>query len=499
MTRPPHTAATVRDDFAAGRRTAESIVKQHLSLIREREPDVDAFLTLCEQEAIGRARALDKKRKAGAKCGLLAGIPVAVKDNICMRGIRTTCGSRILESFVAPYDAYVVERVEAEDAIIIGKTNMDEFAMGSSTENSAFKVTKNPWDPARIPGGSSGGSAAAVAAGMVPLGLGSDTGGSIRQPAALCGVVGFKPTYGRVSRYGLVAFASSLDQVGPIARTVEDAALLLQVISVPDDRDSTCTRCPAEDYLSALSAEVRGMTFGLPREFFISEGLDGEVAAALDRARKEFEKLGVRFVDVSLPHSRIDVRDGQLSSFAVGCYYVLCTAEASSNLARYDGVKYGYRSTGHGDMIEMYSKTRGEGFGDEVKRRIMLGTYALSSGYYDAYFLKAARVRRLIRQDFHTAFGNVDILFTPTTPTPAFRIGEKTADPVEMYLSDVFTTSCNLAAVCGVSVPCGFTAGGLPIGMQLMATHWNEKALITAGVAYQRCTDWHMRVPGRWS
>ena len=495
MSNEQTTAAAIRDDFASGRRTAESIVAEHLALIREREPGVDAFLTITEQEAVLRARDLDKKRRAGARLGALAAVPIAVKDNICTRGIRTTCASKILEGFVPPYDAHVVERLLAEDAVIIGKTNMDEFAMGSSTENSGFKVTRNPWDPARIPGGSSGGSAVAVAVGMVPLALGSDTGGSIRQPAALCGVVGLKPTYGRVSRYGLVAFASSLDQIGPFARTVEDTALLLQVISTPDARDSTCTRLPPDDCLGALSGTPKGMTFGLPREFFISEGLDAEVAAALEQARRAFEKLGARFVDVSLPHSRIDVRDGKLSSFAVGCYYVLCMAEASSNLARYDGVKYGHRSKKHGDMIEMYSKTRGEGFGDEVKRRIMLGTYALSSGYYDAYFLKAARVRRLIKQDFDRAFEQVDIVFTPTTPTAAFRIGEKTADPMEMYLSDVFTISCNLAGICGISIPCGFTAGGLPIGMQLMANHWNDSALLRAGAAYQRVTDFHTRMP----
>jgi aspartyl-tRNA(Asn)/glutamyl-tRNA(Gln) amidotransferase subunit A len=374
---------------------------------------------------------------------------------------------------------------------------MDEFAMGSSTENSGFKVTKNPWDTGRIPGGSSGGSAAAVAAGMVPLALGSDTGGSIRQPAALCGVVGMKPTYGRVSRYGLVAFASSLDQIGPFARTAEDAALLLQALAPPDGRDSTCTEREPEDYVAAAGeTDLTGLRIGLPREFFLEQGSDPEVSAAVAEARRVLEGLGARFTEVSLPHSRIDIEEGKLSSYAVACYYVLCTAEASSNLARYDGVKYGHRSADHEDMIDMYSKTRGEGFGDEVKRRIMLGTYALSSGYYDAYFLKAARVRRLIRRDFDRAFEDVDLLFCPTTPTPAFRIGEKTADPLEMYLSDIFTISCNLAGVAGISVPCGFTGAGLPVGMQLMARHWDDAALLRAAAAYQRETDFHTRSPG---
>ncbi|MHC5034627.1 MAG: Asp-tRNA(Asn)/Glu-tRNA(Gln) amidotransferase subunit GatA [Planctomycetota bacterium] len=495
MSQAPKTAVELRDAFRTGERSAQEIVEEHLALVGEREPAVDAFLTVTEQEALERARALDEKRSGGGDLGMLAGVPIAVKDNICTRGVRTTCASKILHNFVPPYDAHVVERLLAEDAVIIGKTNMDEFAMGSSTENSGFKATRNPWDLERIPGGSSGGSAAAVAAGMVPIALGSDTGGSIRQPAALCGVVGMKPTYGRVSRYGLVAFGSSLDQIGPFARTIEDAALLLQVVAAPDERDSTCTRGAPGDYLAAAEQSVDGMTFGLPREFFVEDGIDPEMVAALDEARKEFEKLGAKFVEVSLPHSRIDVQDGKLSSFPVACYYVLCTAEASSNLARYDGVKYGHRSEGHEDMIGMYSRTRGEGFGEEVKRRIMLGTYALSSGYYDAYFLKAARVRRLIKEDFDRAFDEVDVLFAPATPTPAFKIGEKTENPLEMYLSDVFTISCNLAGNCGISIPCGFTSGGLPIGLQLMGNHWEDATLVRAGAAYQRATDWHMRTP----
>jgi len=494
MTNTPLTALELREAFTSGRRSAESIVEEHLARIAEREPQVDAFLTVCGEQARSRARELDRKRASGGRLGLLAGVPVALKDNICTRGIRTTCASKMLDNFVPPYDAHVVERLFAEDAIIIGKTNMDEFAMGSSTENSAFKVTRNPWDPERVPGGSSGGSAAAVAAGMVPLALGSDTGGSIRQPAALCGVLGMKPTYGRVSRYGLVAFASSLDQIGPIARTAREAALLLYVVGAPDDRDSTCTRAAPDEGLLSLDASVRGLTFGIPREFMVG-GVDDEVAAAIEEARRAFERLGARFADVSLPHSRTDVAGELPSSFPVACYYIVANAEASSNLARYDGVKYGHRSTDHADMIEMYSKTRGEGFGDEVKRRIMLGTYALSSGYYDAYFLKAARVRRLIKEDFDRAFQQVDLLFAPTSPTAAFRIGEKVDDPLAMYLNDVFTISCPLAGCCGVSVPCGFTRTGLPVGLQLMGRHWDETTLLGAAAAYQDATDFHLRMP----
>ena len=495
MAEAPRTVCELRDDFLSGRCSAESIVEEYLALIAEREAAVDAFLTVSGEEALQQARDLDARRAGGDRMGMLAGVPVAVKDNICTRGVRTTCASKILHNFIPPYDAHVIERIEAEDALVIGKTNMDEFAMGSSTENSGFKITKNPWDPERIPGGSSGGSAAAVAAGMAPAALGSDTGGSVRQPAALCGVVGMKPTYGRVSRYGLVAFGSSLDQIGPLTHTVEDAALLLQVIAAPDGRDSTCTAESPEDYLAAVGQGVDGMTFGVPGELFLDEGIESGVGAALDEARKVFERLGARFVDVSIPHSRIDVEDGKLSSYAVSVYYILSSAEASSNLARYDGVKYGHRSERHEDMVDMYCKSRSEGFGAEVKRRIMLGNYALSSGYYDAYFLKAARVRRLIREDFDRAFEQVDVLFAPTTPTAAFRIGEKTADPLEMYLNDIFTIPCNLSGGPGISLPCGFTEEGLPVGMQIMAAHWCDAAVIRAGAAFQQETDFHMRIP----
>ena len=489
------TAAAIRDAFLKGERSARSIAEEQLALIRQRDDAVGAFLTVLEEEALARADELDRLHAQGATMGRLAGVPVAVKDNICTRGVRTSCASRILASYIPPYDAHVVERLRAEGAVIIGKTNMDEFAMGSSTEISGFQVTRNPWDAGRIPGGSSGGSAAAVGARMAPLALGSDTGGSIRQPAALCGVLGLKPTYGRVSRYGLVAFASSLDQIGPFARTTEDLALLLEVIARPDARDSTCTDRPVPDYAAALSRPARGMTFGLPKEFFIEHGLDRDVMEALEAARKVYEGLGARFKEVSLPHSRIDVEGGRLSSYAVACYYIVCTAEASSNLARYDGVRYGLRTAERSDIIELYSRSRGEGFGDEVKRRIMLGTHALSSGYYDAYYLKAGKVRRLIKDDFDRAFEQVDLLFTPATPSAAFRIGEKTGDPLAMYLSDIFTISCNLAGIAGMSVPCGFTAGGLPVGLQLMSRPWDEESLLAAAHAYQQVTDWHTRAP----
>ncbi|MFP4028100.1 MAG: Asp-tRNA(Asn)/Glu-tRNA(Gln) amidotransferase subunit GatA [Candidatus Brocadiia bacterium] len=489
------TALEIRDAFIDGRHSASAIVEEQLDIIHARDEDVGAFLTVLEKEARFRARELDDKRKAGENLGQLAAVPVAVKDNMCTRDVPTTCASRILEDFVPPYNAHVVKRLMDEDAIIIGKTNMDEFAMGSSTENSGFKITHNPWDPDRIPGGSSGGSAAAVAAGMAPMALGSDTGGSVRQPAALCGTLGMKSTYGRVSRYGLVAFASSLDQIGPFARTAQDLAALLQVIAQPDNRDSTCTDAPVPDYQKLIDAPVTGMTFGIPKEFFPVNGLDPDVRDRVEKAQKLFETLGVQFKDVSLPHSRLDIENEQISSFAVACYYILCTAEASSNLARYDGVRYGHRAENAEDMIDMYRQSRAEGFGDEVKRRIMLGTHALSSGFYDDYYLKAGRVRRLIKQDFDRVWEEVDLLLAPTTPTAAFKIDEKTEDPLEMYLSDVFTISCNLAGICGISVPCGFTEGGLPVGMQLMGPSWAEEDLLVATKSYQEATDWHTERP----
>ncbi|MFW6044107.1 MAG: Asp-tRNA(Asn)/Glu-tRNA(Gln) amidotransferase subunit GatA [Planctomycetota bacterium] len=489
----PVSAVKLREAFRGGDLSAREIVEEHLDRIRRLEGDIGAFLRVTYDRALSRAEQLDRRREDGEELGRLAGVPVAVKDNICTEGVHTTCASKILEDFVPPYNAHVVEKLLDEDAIIIGKTNMDEFAMGSSTENSGFGPTRNPWDTGRVPGGSSGGSAAAVASGMVPLALGSDTGGSVRQPGALCGCIGMKPTYGRVSRYGLVAFASSLDQIGPFARTADDAALLMEVISPPDRRDSTCMDEPAPSYTDELSIDLSDITFGVPEEFFPPEGMDGQVCEALDAAREVFEGLGAEFKDVSLPHSRVDVEGDRLSSYAVSCYYILCTAEASSNLARYDGVRYGHRADGAEDMIEMYSRSREEGFGREVKRRIMLGNHALSSGYYDAYYLKAGRVRRLIKQDFDEVWDEVDLIFAPTTPGPAFRLGEKADDPLEMYLSDIFTISANLAGIGGISVPCGFTSGGLPVGMQLMCPPGDDARMLGATHAYQNETDWHGR------
>jgi aspartyl-tRNA(Asn)/glutamyl-tRNA(Gln) amidotransferase subunit A len=469
---------------ARGEATAEAITDAFLAAIRSREPQVRAFNHVDEDSARQQARAVDQKRKKGEKLGALAGVPVAVKDVLCTRGVPTTCSSKILKNFVPPYDAHVVERLKAADAVLIGKTNMDEFAMGSSTENSAFGVTRNPWDLERIPGGSSGGSAAAVAACEAPIALGTDTGGSIRQPASLCGVVGTKPTYGRVSRYGMVAFASSLDQIGPFGHDVTDNALLLEVIAGHDDRDSTSVDRPVPAYAKIVNEPVRPLVIGAPKEYF-GGGLDAEVEAAIRTALKEYEKLGATVKEVSLPHS----------PYAVATYYLVATAEASSNLARYDGMHYGYRTPGKLDLIATYSRTRAEGFGKEVQRRIMLGTYALSSGYKDAYYLKALRVRRLIKDDFDRAFAACDVIAGPTAPTAAFKIGEKTSDPLAMYLSDIYTISCNLAGIAGLSLPCGFTKTGLPIGLQLQAPPFAEERLLRVARMYEAATDWHTKRP----
>jgi aspartyl-tRNA(Asn)/glutamyl-tRNA(Gln) amidotransferase subunit A len=390
----------------------------------------------------------------------------------------------MLANFVPPYDAHVIEKLRAADAILLGKTNMDEFAMGSSTENSAFQVTRNPWDLGRVPGGSSGGSAAAVAACEAPLALGTDTGGSIRQPASLCGLVGLKPSYGRVSRYGVVAYGSSLDQVGPFAHTAGDAALMLEVIAGHDRRDSTSVDKPVPPYGRTAEEPVRPLTVGVPREYF-NEGLDPEVAAAVRAAVEVYRGLGARVKEVSLPHSPV----------ALATYYLVATAAASSNLARYDGVHFGHRSAGHKNLLDMYARSRGEGFGAEVKRRIMLGTYALSSGYKDAYYLKALRVRRLIREDFDRAFAACDVVVGPTTPTPAFKVGERAGDPLQMYLADVYTVTCNLAGIPGVSIPCGFTKAGLPVGLQILAPPFEEEKLLRVACMYERATDWHTRRP----
>jgi aspartyl-tRNA(Asn)/glutamyl-tRNA(Gln) amidotransferase subunit A len=469
---------------AAGQASAAEIANAFLAAYRDREPKLRAFNSLDEEEVRRQAAAVDAKRAAKQPLGKLAGVPVAVKDVLCTRGVHTTCSSKILANFVPPYDAHVVERLRAEDAVLFGKTNMDEFAMGSSTENSAMQVTRNPWNTDCIPGGSSGGSAAAVAGCEAALALGTDTGGSIRQPAALCGIVGIKPTYGRVSRYGLIAFASSLDQIGPFAHDVTGAALLLEAIAGHDRRDSTCVNQPVPEYRKTLNDPVKGLRIGVPREFF-GEGLDSDVESAVRGAMKEYEKLGATLVDVSLPHSK----------YALAAYYIVAPAEASSNLARFDGMHYGHRTKEKADLIGTYAKSRGEAFGKEVQRRIMIGTYVLSSGYKDAYYVKALKVRRLVKKDFDDALSACDVVMGPTTPTAAFKIGEKSDDPLAMYLSDVYTVSCNLAGIPGLSIPCGFTKAGLPIGLQLLGKPFDEEKLLRIARMYESATDWHTRRP----
>ena len=472
------------DLLRAGKVSAVEVTRAYLDRIAQVDPRIRAYLTVTQEGALAQAEAVDEARKAGVRLGPLAGVPLALKDVLCTKRVRTTCASKILESFVPPYDATVVSRLRAAGAVFLGKTNMDEFAMGSSTENSGFHPTANPWDTGTVPGGSSGGSAAAVAADETAGALGSDTGGSIRQPASLCGIVGLKPTYGRVSRYGLVAFASSLDQIGPLTKDVEDAALLLQIIAGRDPRDSTSADVPVPNYRTAILEPVKGLRVGIPDEYFI-EGMDPEVEGTVREAMRVLEGLGARPEKVSLPHT----------DYAVATFYLVATAEASSNLARYDGVKYGHRSRRGRDLIEMYQQTRREGFGPEVRRRIMLGTYALSAGYYDAYYLKALKVRTLIRQDFLEAFKRCDVILTPTSPTAAFRFGEKTADPLTMYLSDIFTISANLAGIPGISIPCGFTRAGLPIGLQLLGQPFDEARLLRAAYAYEQATPWRKRKP----
>ena len=447
-----------------------------LARIERLNPGINAYITVLPERAMAQAAELDEAQARGELRGPLHGVPMGLKDIFCTRGVRTTCGSRILADFLPPYDACVTEKVLRAGAVLLGKQNMDEFAMGSSTETSCFGATRNPWDVTRIPGGSSGGTAAAVSAAMAFAGVGTDTGGSIRQPASLCGVVGMKPTYGRVSRYGMVAFASSLDQAGPITRTVPDAARMLSVIAGHDRRDSTCADVPTPDYLAAVDRPVKGLRIGLPKEYFESGGLSPAVKAAVSKALSALIDQGATAVEVSLPHT----------TFALSAYYLIAPAEASSNLARYDGVRYGHRAKGASGLIEMMSRTRAEGFGPEVKRRIMIGTYALSAGYYDAFYGKAQKVRTLIRDDFTSAFGKADVLLTPTAPTPAFRLGEKTDDPLTMYLSDIFTIPCNLAGIPGISVPCGLSPEGLPIGAQLLSNHFREETLFAAAGAVER-------------
>ncbi len=464
--------------------TAYEVMQDIFNQIDRVDNLIRAFLVLNKEEALKQAKEIDIKVKNGEKLPPLAGVAVAIKDIIATQGTETTCGSKILKDFVPPYNATVINKLKEAGAIIIGKTNMDEFAMGSSTENSAFFPTHNPWDLKRVPGGSSGGSTAAVAADETLVALGTDTGGSVRQPASLCGMVGLKPTYGRVSRYGLVAYASSLDQIGPITKDVIDCALLMKVISGHDNMDSTSINLEVPDYLKSCQAGIKDLKIGVPKEYFI-EGIDPEVKDALDKALKIFEKLGAKIEETSLPHTE----------YSLPTYYLIATAEASSNLARYDGVQYGYRAEDYEDLSSMYQKTRSEGFGSEVKRRIMLGTYALSSGYYDAYYLKAQKVRTLIKEDFDKAFRKYDILITPTSPTPAFKLKEKVSDPLTMYLSDIYTITINLAGIPAVSLNCGYSKGNLPIGLQIIGKHFSEEIILRAAFNFEQNNDVEKKKP----
>jgi aspartyl-tRNA(Asn)/glutamyl-tRNA(Gln) amidotransferase subunit A len=452
--------------------------------IRKVDNKIKAYLLLTEEDAYRQADQVDRKIANGEEIGDLAGIPIGLKDILCTKGIQTTCASKILQGYTPFYDGTVIKKLKEEDTVFLGKLNMDEFAMGSSTENSGFQITHNPWDLERIPGGSSGGSAAAVAADGCIAALGTDTGGSIRQPAACCGVVGLKPTYGRVSRYGLVAFASSLDQIGPITKDVEDCAILLNVISGYDPCDSTSVNAEVPDFKQSLKRDIKGIRIGIPEEYFI-EGMDPEVEKSVKEAIDSFKKWGAKIQSVSLPHTK----------YAVAIYYIIATAEASSNLARYDGVKYGLRSKGYQDLVEMYTQTRAKGFGKEVKRRIILGTYVLSAGYYEAYYRKASQVRTLMRKDFEEAFQKVDVVVSPTAPTPAFRIGEKTEDPLQMYLSDIHTIPVNLAGIPAISIPCGFSHEGLPIGLQIMGKPFDEGMLLRVAYTFEQNTDFHLKKP----
>lgn len=479
-----HTKTLVELSAALHKRdvSSEELTRAYLARIKKHQPQLNAFVTVTEKQALAAARAADKQLGAG-QAGPLTGIPLVHKDIFCTAGIKTSCGSKMLDNFISPYDAAVVERLAAAGAVVLGKTNMDEFAMGSSNETSYYGPVKNPWDAARVPGGSSGGSAAAVAARIAPAATGTDTGGSIRQPAALTGITGLKPTYGRVSRYGMIAFASSLDQAGTLTHTAEDAALLLQALAGFDARDSTSVDAPVPDYRAALQGSVKGLKIGVPREFF-DEGLNKDVAQCVHRALDVYRKLGAEIVDIHLPNLGL----------SVPTYYVVAPAECSSNLSRFDGVRFGYRCEKPGDLLDMYMRTRGEGFGAEVKRRIMTGTYVLSAGYYDAYYLKAQKTRQLIAQDFKRAFGSVNVIMGPATPTPAFGIGEKTDDPITMYLNDIYTIGVNLAGLPGISVPMGFV-DELPVGLQIIGNYFAEERVLNVAHQYQLQTDWHTRVP----
>jgi aspartyl-tRNA(Asn)/glutamyl-tRNA(Gln) amidotransferase subunit A len=478
------TLVSARDAIRQKKISSVELTQQALARIDKLDPTVLAFNETYGDRALQQAQAVDNGKISGA----LAGVPIALKDNLCTDYGHTTCSSKMLEHFRAPYSATVVQKLEAAGAVILGKTNLDEFAMGSSTENSAFRTTKNPWDTSRVPGGSSGGSAAALAAGMCCASIGSDTGGSIRQPAALCGIVGLKPTYGRVSRYGLVAFASSLDQIGPFGWTIADVALLMNVISGNDPKDSTSVPAPVPDYLTDLDQPLKGLRLGIAREYQLAAGMDPQVKSAVDAAIRQYQSLGAELVDISLPHTE----------YGIAAYYVIAPCECSSNLARYDGVHFGHRTKEPvKDIIELFSKSRGEGFGEEVQRRIMIGTYALSAGYASKYYLQALKMRTLIKRDFDQAFEKCDAVICPTSPTPAFKAGEKTGDPLQMYLCDVFTVTCNIAGIPGISLPCGFTTGEkpLPIGLQLLGPTFSEEKLLRIARMYEAATDWHTRRP----
>lgn len=465
-------------------RSAVEITQEALDRIAAVDDKVKSFLLVTGDRALEQAKAVDAKIAAGEAIGQLAGIPIAIKDNICTQDVRTTCASHILENFVPPYESTVTQKLRDAEMVMLGKTNLDEFAMGGSTENSAFQKTANPWDLTRVPGGSSGGSASAVAAGEAPLSLGSDTGGSIRQPAAFCGIVGLKPTYGLVSRYGLVAFASSLDQIGPFSTTVEDAAILLGAIAGHDPKDSTSLKVEIPDYTQFLTPDLKGKKVGVIQETF-GEGLNSEVAEATQKAIQQLKDLGAEIVEISCPRFR----------YGIAAYYIIAPSEASANLARYDGVRYGKRVEDAENLLEMYTRTRAEGFGAEVKRRIMIGTYALSAGYYDAYYLKAQKVRTLIKQDFEAAFEKVDVLVSPTSPTTAFKLGEKLSDPLSMYLDDLMTIPVNLAGLPGLSLPCGFDSQGLPIGLQIIGNALREDQIFQTAYAYEQATEWHKKAP----
>ncbi|MDH5408532.1 MAG: Asp-tRNA(Asn)/Glu-tRNA(Gln) amidotransferase subunit GatA [Gammaproteobacteria bacterium] len=480
------TIAELAAGLKSGQFSSEELTQSYLQRIKQYDPELNSYITVLEEQALAQAKAADQRLASGT-AGPLTGIPLAQKDIFCTNGVKTSCGSKMLDNFISPYDATVIEKFNAAGAVMLGKTNMDEFAMGSSNETSFYGAVKNPWNTKAVPGGSSGGSAAAVAARLAAAATGTDTGGSIRQPAALCGITGIKPTYGRVSRYGMIAFASSLDQAGTMTQTAEDSALMLQVMAGFDERDSTCLDKAVPDYTANLNDDIKGLKIGLPKEYF-AEGLDSDLAKVVEAAIDEYKKLGAEVVEISLPNSAL----------SVPAYYVVAPAECSSNLSRFDGVRFGHRCDDPQDLEDLYKRSRGEGFGSEVKRRIMIGTYALSAGYYDAYYLKAQKVRQLISDDFKQAFKDVDVIMAPTTPTVAFNIGEKADDPITMYLSDINTIAVNLAGLPGMSIPAGFSKE-MPVGLQIIGNYFDEARLLNVAHQYQTVTDWHRRMPEQFA